>query len=403
MQPDPNSVDNSLMLGHVLRQAGLSRGSVADALGVSEDSVDNWCSGRSRITLEHLDKLIGLLQQRGCPSSVLSHLVTSKLREHGLADNSLSLLRPSQDEWECPYILACGNLDAELERNTRRGVVVSFTRLKALIDVLDLANQPFLPDAFVQRLVERRPPGVLLCYFPLDESHVTRCAELFNEFRIPAVFLYNRPSRAYPRQSTICFDDRAIGQAAAELLLARGHTRIGMLCFAGNPMQMARLEGYQSALQGKGISVDDALIAQVPSDRNVSTPISEYNAAYDHALERLLKDAGATGIICASSVLTVECVHRLRRMGVKWPGDVSLVSISSNTSFAQWMDPPIAMIALPAYEVGMHGGQMVRQLASAGSDATSATQSIVLGAKWLVSHNLENGSIGRPAGTTTRH
>jgi DNA-binding LacI/PurR family transcriptional regulator len=164
-------------------------------------------------------------------------------------------------------------------------------------------------------------------------------------------------------------DDHDAIRMATTHLVEQGHTRIG---YVGGPAALPtgaqRLKGFRSAL----------------SEGNLPKNAGQVELAPPSSVERggqavrLLLDAPSapTAIALGSVQLTLGVLEELLRLGVKVPGELSIVGFGDEPGFS-WWGPGLTTIRLPIQEMAASCGLwLMRRLATnPGDDATYASTS----------------------------
>ncbi|MER7871521.1 LacI family DNA-binding transcriptional regulator [Streptomyces cellulosae] len=133
------------------------------------------------------------------------------------------------------------------------------------------------------------------------------------------------------------------GLAATQHLLSLGHRRIGLI--AGPPRLLcsrARLDGYRAALEGAGVTPDEALV--VPGDFR-----PEAGYAGCHALLDLPEPP--TAVFAASDQMALGAVEALRGRGLRVPQDMSVVGFDDLPE-VRWSAPPLTTVRQPLADMG---------------------------------------------------
>jgi LacI family transcriptional regulator len=165
-------------------------------------------------------------------------------------------------------------------------------------------------------------------------------------------------------------DHRALRDATAHLI-DLGHTRIG---YVGGPAELPtgrqRLEGYHQALREGGVPRRASLVELGP-------PSSVEHGR--EAMGRLLDLAQApTAVVLGSVQHTVGALDGLFGMGVKVPGELSIVGFGDDTGFS-WWGSGLTTIRLPIKDMAASCGLwFIRRLSSQPGD-DSAYASVSLG------------------------
>ena len=132
--------------------------------------------------------------------------------------------------------------------------------------------------------------------------------------------VFGRPWRAagHPAVAShpwVDVDGAAGTEAAAEMLLAQGHSRIGFLgWYTGDPVGADRRHGWERAMAAAGFGPDVPLLSVEAED----------TVAGGAAGAALLVSRGATAVVCSSDSLALGAMEKLRevRQGAARPGVV---------------------------------------------------------------------------------
>jgi LacI family transcriptional regulator len=137
-------------------------------------------------------------------------------------------------------------------------------------------------------------------------------------------------------------DHEALRQATAHLV-AQGHTRIGYL---GGPVELPtgaeRLRGFNTALQEGGLPDEAGCVELGPPS---STEHSR------QAVRRLLEQPSPpTALVLGSVQHTLGVLEELTELGVKVPGNLSVVGFGDEPGFS-WWGPGLTTVGLPVQEM----------------------------------------------------
>lgn len=124
-----------------------------------------------------------------------------------------------------------------------------------LVIIASSDEDPASEQVAVDALLSRRVGGLLIV--PAGRNH----AYLLHEIRLgtPVVFM-DRPAPSITADE-ILFDNVGGARRAVQHLLARGHSRIGVVADPPTIYTIAeRVAGYQAALEEAGIPIDEALL-----------------------------------------------------------------------------------------------------------------------------------------------
>lgn len=168
----------------------------------------------------------------------------------------------------------------------------------------------------------------------LDASGVVAVgsnSEAFAEVRargIPVIHLGRRP--AAPVGDAVLGDERGGARLAVELLLARRHRRIAIIC--GPPSVTSgreRLQGYRQALASAGRPVTDELVVSGPFAAGTGRDAVD-------ALLSLPLSRRPTGLLVANHEAAYGALPRLRELSVSVPNDLSVVCYEDAPIMAGW-------------------------------------------------------------------
>jgi LacI family transcriptional regulator len=150
-------------------------------------------------------------------------------------------------------------------------------------------------------------------------------------------------------------------EAALNHLIALGHKRIGMITNAPLNYTSAqqRRNGYVQALESANLPIDDALIRE-----GNYTPASGFAAMKS----LLLLTPRLTAVFVASDVVAMGAMLAIKEAGLLIPKDIAVVGFD-DIPLAEYYDPPLTTIRLPAFGLGWAGGErLIRLIQGEGLD-----------------------------------
>jgi LacI family transcriptional regulator len=149
---------------------------------------------------------------------------------------------------------------------------------------------------------------------------------------------------------TVLTDNITAGRMAAEYLIERGHSRIGLIA---GPDYLTpgkeRREGYEQALGAHGMAMETTLVK-----------VTDFRLGQGHkALQALLElpDPPAALLVC-SGAMTVEVLRELTTRGLHVPQDIDLVAFD-DTVVSNCLCPPIPLIVQSTYELGQTAAHLL--------------------------------------------
>lgn len=147
-----------------------------------------------------------------------------------------------------------------------------------------------------------------------------------------------------PSVSSVIPDEFGAGQSAAEVLIAAGHRRIGMINNHDDiPAAHGRREGFLAALRRHGLSCEpDHYVATLPSTE----------AGREAALKLLSLPERPTALFCFRDQMAMGAYQAANHLSLKVPEDVSVVSVDNLDIVADGLWPGLSTMALPHYDMG---------------------------------------------------
>ena len=139
-------------------------------------------------------------------------------------------------------------------------------------------------------------------------------------------------------------DELQGGRTATEMLLNKGHRRIG---FINNidpiPASFGRLEGYKQALQAYDIPFDENL---------VRLHFSDARGGYQGTLDLMQLREPPTAIFCFSDFMAMGAYDALRTLGLSIPEDIAVIGFDNHEVIAAQLRPTLSTMQLPHYQMG---------------------------------------------------
>jgi LacI family transcriptional regulator len=180
------------------------------------------------------------------------------------------------------------------------------------------------------------PAGVILTPPLSDDRHLL---SLIEERRLPYVRI--APLLDTDRGSTVVMDEYDAARAITDLLLRKGHRRIG---FVRGPNQhlvsMRRYNGYANALGGKGLRMDPTLIVQ-----------GDFSRESGRTLAPRLFAAKPTAIFASNDEMAAGVIDAAQAEGISIPRDISVAGFDDNT-VARTVRPRLTSVRQPLEEMG---------------------------------------------------
>jgi len=150
-------------------------------------------------------------------------------------------------------------------------------------------------------------------------------------------------------------------EMAVNHLIMSGHQRIAMITNAKFRYSSAqeRRSGYLNALTRANLPVDESIIKE-----GDFTPSSGMLA-----MEEILHSPSRpSAVFVASDVVAIGAIQAIKQCGLRIPDDMAIVGFD-DIPMAQYIDPPLSTIRLPAYNLGWAASErLIRLILGEGLD-----------------------------------
>ncbi|OLT45915.1 LacI family transcriptional regulator [Saccharomonospora sp. CUA-673] len=296
---------------------------VAARAGVSTATVSRVLNGKSTVDQRLADRVLAVAKELG-------------YRRNGPARNlrtrSTAVLALVISDVENPFFTAIARGVEDIAREAGYSVV--------LCNSDDNAEKE---ARYVDVAVAEQVAGVIVSPTTVEASFVP-----LREARVPIVAV-DRPVPGEPTD-TVLVDSRMGARVATEHLLAQGYTAVACLTGPrGVPTADDRAAGYRDALRAAGRGSRRAVVAR-----------AEYRASGARAAAAKLfgRRERPDAVVVANNAMAIGALEALRELGVRPGTDVGVVTFDE----APWtalIDPPLTVVAQPAYDIGRHAAQML--------------------------------------------
>jgi DNA-binding LacI/PurR family transcriptional regulator len=200
----------------------------------------------------------------------------------------------------------------------------------------------------VRHLLERNTDGLIL---GAPQSAPDELRDLAERAAVPMVFL-NRDVKG-PHVASVWIDWRAATTAVVKYLTDLGHRRVGLVVPSREEIRFANREDwYRWALGRADLVPDPPLILHEPI-----TIEGGYRAG-----QRLLGQPDRpTAAICHSDVMAIGLLQACRDLGVRVPGDLSVVGWD-DVPYASLVTPALTTVRVPRYDLGQAAARRLLDL-----------------------------------------
>jgi LacI family transcriptional regulator len=206
-----------------------------------------------------------------------------------------------------------------------------------LLLIVNTGRDAAVKETAIEMMLERQVEGIV--YAAMYHQEVELPSNI-NEVPTVLIDCFEK-NRTLP---SVVPDEVQGGRTATEVLLKKGHRRIGFINNADPiPATFGRLEGYKQALASYGVPFDEDLIV---------THYSDSAGGYDGARELLAVKNPPTAIFCFSDFMAMGAYDALRKRGLSIPGDVAVMGFDNHELIARQIYPRLSTMELPHYKMG---------------------------------------------------
>jgi LacI family transcriptional regulator len=205
-------------------------------------------------------------------------------------------------------------------------------------------------DTYTHLIRERHVDGVVLSGPRYDDQDVL----WVHTQGAPIVLLGQLPNGDIP---FVDADNVGGARLATQHLIGLKHRRIALITNAPPAYTAStdRLTGYRLALEAAGIAYDETLVRY-----------GEFTAhSGQAAMESLLEvEPRPTAVFVASDVVALGALQAIRQRGLGVPDDIAVVGFD-DIPFAEFIDPPLTTVRLPAAGLGWGAAELLIRLIAA--------------------------------------
>ncbi|MDA3626302.1 LacI family DNA-binding transcriptional regulator [Saccharopolyspora sp. WRP15-2] len=227
-------------------------------------------------------------------------------------------------------------------------------------------DEPEKEREYIDVALQERVAGVLLSPTGHGES-----AELLGRHTTPVVAV-DRPLPNSP-SDTVLVDSRLAAAEAVQHLADQGYRRIACLTGPSGVLTADdRLAGYRDGLRTAGLPESDELVRR-----------SEFKAAgaKQAAHSLLTQPDRPDAVLVGNNMMAVGVLETCAELGMRPGRDIGVVAFD-DAPWATLLDPPLTVVAQPAYDVGAVAAQLLLgRIAGERGEVTTTTLSAHLVAR----------------------
>ena len=206
-----------------------------------------------------------------------------------------------------------------------------------LLLIVNTGSDAAVAETATEMLLERQVEGII--YAAMYHQEVTLPANMY-ESSVVLVDCFST-DRTLP---SVVPNELQGGQTATEVLLQKGHRRIG---FINNidpiPATFGRLEGYKQALKAYDVPFNEELVRVYPS---------QVQGGYQGTIDLMQLREPPTAIFCFSDFVAIGAYEALRQLRLSVPNDVAIIGFDNYELIASKLSFSLSTIELPHYEMG---------------------------------------------------
>ncbi|HET9910436.1 MAG TPA: LacI family DNA-binding transcriptional regulator [Anaerolineales bacterium] len=200
---------------------------------------------------------------------------------------------------------------------------------------------------YARLIAENHVDGILLSGPRQDDAALMS----LHRQHVPIMLMGQLPETDIP---FVDINATAGAELAVNHLIEHGHQRIGIITNAPLDYTSAqqRRDGYMQALKKSKLSIHKTFIKE-----GKYTPASGYEA-----MQALLQmTPRLTAVFVASDVVAMGAMLAIKEAGLRIPRDIAVVGFD-DIPLAEYYDPPLTTIRLPAFGLGWAGGERLIRL-----------------------------------------
>jgi DNA-binding LacI/PurR family transcriptional regulator len=222
--------------------------------------------------------------------------------------------------------------------------IVKQHKLRLLIETVEAEHQD---RVYLELASAKQIDGMILLTPRIDDIGLKKLEEV----DVPSVLMGKIEDSDF---YSVDVDNRSAANKAARYLVELGHRRIA--CIANAPISYStateRVLGYTDALTAVGITPDEDLLRYADFDPQ---------SGFDCMGSLLAAGKEFTAVFVASDNVAMGAKSALREAGLRIPEDVSIIGFD-DIPWAQYSDPPLTTVRLPAQELASQACLMLVDL-----------------------------------------
>jgi LacI family transcriptional regulator len=198
-----------------------------------------------------------------------------------------------------------------------------------------------LLESMVSNMIAKQVEGIVYVGY-----HCREIVYLPSNVQVPFVYAY-----CYPKEKifpSVMFDDEKAARDVTGILIAKGHSRIGVICGpAGSYHTQARLKGFYAALAENSIAPIPELVVYGDWERPSGYHLADF-----------LLDEGVSAIFSFNDLMASGVYERAAERGLQIGRDISLFGFD-NRDISQGYIPALSTVEPPLSEIGRRSAAII--------------------------------------------
>lgn len=213
----------------------------------------------------------------------------------------------------------------------QRGFHEASERLNNQVIVCDTSNDPNRQASALLQLMDKEVAGIAIVPTTVNETPRYQIRPLHLR-GIPVVFCHRRVEGI--KAPLVSFSAADVGRLAGTALVKHGHKRVAFFSPTTGALAPDYLQGFRAALRAGGVALPEKNICC----DDTPTFSAEHSDVVRASLRQLMRGAARpTAIFCTFDTEAEVVFFELAAMGVKVPGEVSLIGFGG-----RWREGPLA-------------------------------------------------------------
>ena len=292
---------------------------VASRAGVSKSTVSRFLNGRY-----------------DCMSTQTKERIERVIHETGYRPNAVARSLKQKKTHTIGAIIA--NILNPFSTSIIRGIEDTCKQSGFNLMLCNADDDPVKEKEYIEMLMSKQTDGLIInttgCNNDLMKNVNRQMPVVLIDRKVPELNI-----------DTVTADSFEGASLAVKYLIDLGHRDIAMfaLPFRDISPRRERVEGYKQALADGGILFRPELLVETkPSDEEVQEALRALLA---------LEKGRPTAVFGVNNLITMSLIKALKKLEIAVPRDLAVIGFD-DWEWAPLLEPPITVIAQPAYEMG---------------------------------------------------